>query len=211
LSFIKSPILEQEFTSAKGSTNWVKSFSLWNNAYPILKGTAGALGASKGINCVNCDPHADFRDLEGRHSGNGFSYAYADRFLSRYFIFGLHENYNPSVVPMFIYRRLRRQTIPLRWSRSAKHWPTWSRILSGSTAVSMIVQNRLRFFPRGASPGERYFFCRQDYHSSGFIVVVKKTFRYSNVFFYNHLCRNTVIRNIIMESGINGKGHLPPG
>jgi len=35
-----------------------------------------------------------------------------------------------------------------------------------------------------------------------FIVVVKKTFRYSNVFFYNHLCRDTVIRNIIMESGI---------
>jgi len=34
-------------------------------------------------------------------------------------------------------------------------------------------------------------------------VVVKKTFRYSNVFFYNHLCRNSVIRNIIMESGIN--------
>ncbi len=35
------------------------------------------------------------------------------------------------------------------------------------------------------------------------IVVVKKTFRYSNVFFYHHLCRNSVIRNIIMESGIN--------
>ena len=35
------------------------------------------------------------------------------------------------------------------------------------------------------------------------IVVVKKTFRYSNVFFYNHLCRNSVIRNIIMESGAN--------
>ncbi len=39
------------------------------------------------------------------------------------------------------------------------------------------------------------------------IVVVKKTFRYSNVFFYNPLCRNSVIRNIIMESGINA-GHV---
>ncbi|MCK4984340.1 MAG: hypothetical protein KAS40_02415, partial [Desulfobacterales bacterium] len=28
----------------------------------------------------------------------------------------------------------------------------------------------------------------------GYIVVVKKTFRYSNVFFYNPLCRNSVIR-----------------
>jgi hypothetical protein len=35
------------------------------------------------------------------------------------------------------------------------------------------------------------------------IVVVKKTFRYSDVFFYNPLCRNSVIRNIIMESGTN--------
>jgi hypothetical protein len=34
-------------------------------------------------------------------------------------------------------------------------------------------------------------------------VVVKKTLRYSNVFFYNHLYPNSLIRNIIMESGIN--------
>jgi len=33
----------------------------------------------------------------------------------------------------------------------------------------------------------------------------KKTFRYSNVFFYNHLCRNSLFRNIIMKSGINNK------
>ena len=36
-----------------------------------------------------------------------------------------------------------------------------------------------------------------------YIVVVKKTLRYSNVFFYNHLYRTSVFRNIIMESGIN--------
>jgi formiminoglutamase len=66
-----------------------------NNAYPIIKGTARALGARKGINCINCDPHADFRPLEGRHSGNSFSYAVQEGYLSRYFIFGLHENYNP--------------------------------------------------------------------------------------------------------------------
>ena len=38
------------------------------------------------------------------------------------------------------------------------------------------------------------------------IVVVKKTFRYSNVFFYNHLCRTSVFRNIIMENGIISGG-----
>ncbi len=37
-----------------------------------------------------------------------------------------------------------------------------------------------------------------------FIGIVKKTFRYSNVFFYNPLCRTSVLRNIIMEGGIIG-------
>jgi hypothetical protein len=35
-----------------------------------------------------------------------------------------------------------------------------------------------------------------------FIAVVKKTFRYSNGFFYNRLYRNSMFRNFIMESGI---------
>lgn len=62
-----------------------------NNAYGNIKGTA--LGLGKPINAVNFDAHSDFRILEGRHSGNGFSYAYEEGFLKKYFIFGLHENY----------------------------------------------------------------------------------------------------------------------
>ncbi|MEZ4792307.1 MAG: formimidoylglutamase [Gelidibacter sp.] len=62
-----------------------------NNAYGNIKGTALAL--KKPINIVNFDAHSDFRPEEGRHSGNGFSYAYAEGFLKNYFIFGLHENY----------------------------------------------------------------------------------------------------------------------
>jgi formiminoglutamase len=65
-----------------------------NNAYPILKGMNRGLKVTGGIQCVNCDPHADFRPLEGRHSGNGFSYAYSEGYLKRYFVFGLHESYN---------------------------------------------------------------------------------------------------------------------
>lgn len=63
-----------------------------NNAYGMLKGTSTALG--KAVNCINLDPHADYRDLEGRHSGNGFSYAKKDGFLDQYFVSCLHENYN---------------------------------------------------------------------------------------------------------------------
>lgn len=62
-----------------------------NNAYGTIKGTSLAL--NKPINSINFDAHHDFRALEGRHSGNGFSYAHSEGFLKNYFIFGLHENY----------------------------------------------------------------------------------------------------------------------
>jgi formiminoglutamase len=62
-----------------------------NNAYGNIKGTALAKG--KPVNAINFDAHTDFRLLEGRHSGNGFSYAFEEGFLKKYFIFGIHENY----------------------------------------------------------------------------------------------------------------------
>lgn len=63
-----------------------------NNSYGLISGSAKALGA--GIEVINIDPHLDCRPLEGRHSGNGFSYAFHDKFLSRYYAWGVHENYN---------------------------------------------------------------------------------------------------------------------
>ena len=62
-----------------------------NNAYGNIKGLALAKG--KPVNVINFDAHTDFRILEGRHSGNGFSYAFEDGFLKKYFVFGLHENF----------------------------------------------------------------------------------------------------------------------
>ena len=67
-----------------------------NNAYGNIKGTALANG--KPINAINLDAHSDFRILEGRHSGNGFSYAFEEGFLKKYFIFGLHESYTSKSV-----------------------------------------------------------------------------------------------------------------
>lgn len=67
-----------------------------NNAYGNIKG--GALAKGKPINAVNFDAHTDFRVLEGRHSGNGFTYAFEEGFLKNYFIFGLHENYASKAV-----------------------------------------------------------------------------------------------------------------
>jgi len=67
-----------------------------NNAYGNIKGTSLAL--NKPVNVINFDAHTDFRALEGRHSGNGFSYAFQEGFLNNYFIFGIHENYTSKAI-----------------------------------------------------------------------------------------------------------------
>ena len=62
-----------------------------NNAYGNIKGSARAL--DKKVNAINLDAHTDLRAQEGRHSGNGFTYALSEGFLDKYFVFGIHENY----------------------------------------------------------------------------------------------------------------------
>lgn len=60
-----------------------------NNSYPIISALAKI--TKQAVNCANLDPHSDFRALEGRHSGNGFSYAWQQQKLQHYFVLGLHE------------------------------------------------------------------------------------------------------------------------
>lgn len=67
-----------------------------NNCYPIIKGCA--LSKESPVNCINIDPHADLRKREGRHSGNGFSYAIENGYLNKYGIVGLHEQYNSDYI-----------------------------------------------------------------------------------------------------------------
>jgi formiminoglutamase len=67
-----------------------------NNSYPIIKGCSIALNHK--VNVINCDPHTDFRPLEGRHSGNGFSYAYQENYINNYSVFCMHEQYNTASV-----------------------------------------------------------------------------------------------------------------
>ena len=69
-----------------------------NNAYPCIKGAAkgwhkaGVISIAE-INAINLDAHADYRPMEGRHSGNAFRYAEVDGYLEKYCVVGLHENY----------------------------------------------------------------------------------------------------------------------
>lgn len=67
-----------------------------NNSYGNLKGFSEA--KQQAINVVNLDAHTDLRQLEERHSGNGFSYAIEHNYLDKYFMFGLHENYTPQYI-----------------------------------------------------------------------------------------------------------------
>lgn len=67
-----------------------------NNAFPIIKSISKSI--DKAISVINLDPHADFRPLEGRHSGNPFSYAHSQGFLSKYAILGLHQSYNSQFI-----------------------------------------------------------------------------------------------------------------
>lgn len=60
-----------------------------NNAYGLLMAAKASL--KRPIAAVNLDPHSDFRPKEGRHSGNGFSYAAASGALAFYHVLGLHE------------------------------------------------------------------------------------------------------------------------
>ncbi|NMF49509.1 formimidoylglutamase [Pseudoalteromonas arctica] len=67
-----------------------------NNCLGIIR----ALSQSKDtlVNAINFDPHADFRECEGRHSGNGFRYAYNEQHLSNYHVIGLHELKNNQAI-----------------------------------------------------------------------------------------------------------------
>lgn len=63
-----------------------------NNAYSLIR--AYSEEHKTGLEVVNMDPHADCRPLEGRHSGNPFSYARKEGHLSQYTVLGLHAAYN---------------------------------------------------------------------------------------------------------------------
>lgn len=71
-----------------------------NNAYPLIRAVAAVHG--RPVDVVNLDPHADCRPLEGRHSGNSFSYGIADGSIAQYTVFGLHRARNNEAILRFM-------------------------------------------------------------------------------------------------------------
>ena len=63
-----------------------------NNAFPIIQALSSHHQSP--LSVVNLDAHADYRPLEGRHSGNPFSYAFDSGSLSHYSVLHLQKRYN---------------------------------------------------------------------------------------------------------------------
>lgn len=71
-----------------------------NNAYPIIKSLHSIKNAK--IDVINLDPHADCRAIEGRHSGNPFSYGLTEGLIEKYTVLGLHMGYNSQFILEFL-------------------------------------------------------------------------------------------------------------
>ena len=71
-----------------------------NNAMGMIWGAS--LAHNRKMNIVNIDAHADLRTTEGRHSGNGFTYALQNGYLDQYRIFGLQQSYVHADLPSYL-------------------------------------------------------------------------------------------------------------
>ncbi len=71
-----------------------------NNAYPLIQAASKVLG--RAVDVINLDPHADCRPLEGRHSGNSFSYGIINGFIRKYAVFALHRARNSEAILQFM-------------------------------------------------------------------------------------------------------------
>lgn len=67
-----------------------------NNAFPLLSAASAHRGVP--LDALNLDAHTDWRPLEGRHSGNGFTAARQAGALSHYAVWGLQEGYTPEAI-----------------------------------------------------------------------------------------------------------------
>jgi formiminoglutamase len=71
-----------------------------NNALPLIRALFKV--NNRPVSVINLDPHGDCRAIEGRHSGNSFSYASHESILERYTVIGLHKAYNSGFILNFL-------------------------------------------------------------------------------------------------------------
>lgn len=119
-----------------------------NNSLPILRALAASVRRRrKGalIHALNCDPHADFRAMEGRHSGNPFRHAVDEGTLERYFALLLHRSYNneESIEAM--------ETANSERARVGCNW--FDDVLEGKFGIDAALDEALEFLVGGDAMG----------------------------------------------------------
>ncbi len=113
-----------------------------NNSYPAIKAVVKGMrdrlnDPNLALSTVNCDPHADFRIIEGRHSGNPFTYADRDGLLKAYCVLGAHENYNSEDM----LQRMAKKNYPLFfWDQIVRGEETWEQQVQ--RAVNYLSEHR---------------------------------------------------------------------
>ncbi len=119
-----------------------------NNSLPIIRALARcerAVQPDSRIHVLNCDPHADFRAPEGRHSGNPFRYAIEEGSLDRYFALLLHRSYNSE--SMIAAMRAASGERP----RVASNW--FDDVLEGILDFDKALEQAMAFVEGGAAIG----------------------------------------------------------
>lgn len=137
-----------------------------NNAMGLIWGAS--LAHQGKMNIVNIDAHADLRKTEGRHSGNGFTYALQEGYLDQYRIFGLQQSYVQAELPeylqenpniqAFYYEELLKSDKPLlkNWKAFIKNLPepcgleidldSIAKVLASASSPSGFSLNDVRAF-----------------------------------------------------------------
>ncbi len=119
-----------------------------NNSLPILRAlskAARAVRSNANVHVLNCDPHADFRAMEGRHSGNPFRHAIEEGTLDRYFALLLHRSYNSeSMLAAMDATRVDRGSVASNW---------FDDVIDGTTSLDAALEEGVAFVQGGDAIG----------------------------------------------------------
>lgn len=155
-----------------------------NNALGIIWGAS--LAHKTKMNIVNIDAHADLRKTEGRHSGNGFTYALEQGYLNQYRIFGLQQNYvhadlpnfikNSSTIRTFYYEDILKSELTI-----LKNWATFIKDLPEPCGLEIDLDSISNVLSSASSPSG---FSLNDIRA----IVLSSTKKFS----YLHLCEGAI-------------------
>jgi len=155
-----------------------------NNALGLIWGAA--LAHKQKMNVINIDAHADLRKAEGRHSGNGFTYALENGYLGQYSIFGLQQSYVHADLPNYIQsnpniRAFYYEDLVTSEQSILKNWMSFTKEIPEPCGLEIDLDSLANVLSSASSPSG---FSLSDIRS--IVLSGNKNFRYL------HLCEGAV-------------------